>query len=118
MGIFTIKLKDQKHRKFFLQLLSQVEFLEIGEVEIEKVSQAAAEHDLFSSAGIWSDFNIDAKELRSTVWKKQAVFNPRKSLSPHHSFFWQSSLSSFLSCLSKSPFLLPQQNLRFLVKNS
>lgn len=70
MEIFTIKLKDQKYRKFFLQLLSQLEFLEIGEVGIEKGSRSAAEHDIFSSAGIWSDYNIDAKELRSTAWKK------------------------------------------------
>lgn len=70
MEIFTIKLKDQKYRKLFLQLLSQLEFLEIGEAGIEKVSQSSPGHDILSSAGIWSDYNIDAKELRSAAWGK------------------------------------------------
>ncbi len=86
METFTIKIKDQKYRKFFLQLLSQFEFLEIEYEQTEKTSDAHQEHDFFASAGIWSDYHIDAKELRSTAWKKQAVFNRYKILSLHHPF--------------------------------
>ena len=68
MEAFTIKLKDSRYRKFLVQLFSQLDFIE-WEAKTSDEQETVEDHDFFSSAGIWSDYDVDSAELRKRAWK-------------------------------------------------
>lgn len=60
-----INIKDNSKLSFLMQLIKQLDFVE---VEMVKKKQVSAKHDFFSSAGLWANRKIDAKELREQAW--------------------------------------------------
>ncbi|MEZ4777335.1 MAG: hypothetical protein R3D00_29430 [Bacteroidia bacterium] len=67
MKAFVIRLKDRKYRNFLTELLSRLDFIEWAtdsDASVEKT------HDLFASAGMWADYEINAQTLRKAAWKK------------------------------------------------
>lgn len=66
MERITLKIKDDSKLSFFLKLLQQFDF-----VEIEKTQKSSGRrHDLFASAGMWKNRNIDAGMLRKKAWER------------------------------------------------
>jgi len=67
MEKFVIELKDLSKRTFLLELLAQLDFIEFKIKEEE--SRSEAEYDFFQSAGLFSNRNIDANQLRKEAWR-------------------------------------------------
>ena len=67
MEQLILNIKDDSKISFLLQLIKQLDFVEIEKV---KKKRAASKYDFFSSAGLWSNRDIDAKELRKQAWKR------------------------------------------------
>ncbi len=68
MEKITLTVKDDSKLQFFLKLLKQFDF-----VEVEKSSKrrsAIRKHDLFASAGMWKNREINGAELREKAWKR------------------------------------------------
>ncbi|MCD4774249.1 MAG: hypothetical protein K8R41_12800 [Bacteroidales bacterium] len=65
MEQLILKIKDSSKLSFLMQLIKQLDFVEVEEVKKKKVS---ANYDFFSSAGLWKNREIDAKELRKQAW--------------------------------------------------
>lgn len=65
MEQLILKIKDSSKLSFLMQLIKQLDF-----VEVEKVKKklSSADYDIFSSAGLWANREIDAKELRKQAW--------------------------------------------------
>ncbi|MEZ4825945.1 MAG: hypothetical protein R3C61_06580 [Bacteroidia bacterium] len=69
MEAFVIRLKDRKYRNFLTELLSRLDFIEWAPATDSDASVEKT-HDLFASAGMWADYEIDAQTLRKAAWKK------------------------------------------------
>ena len=67
MEQLILNIKDSNKMPFLMQLLKQLDFVEVEEVKKKK---ASAEYDFFSSAGLWADREINAKELRKQAWER------------------------------------------------
>jgi len=65
MQKIVLTIKDQSKLHFFLELLKQFDF-----IEIQQQKRTSKDHDLFASAGLWKDRNIDSQELRAKAWKR------------------------------------------------
>ena len=68
MEKITLTIKDDNKLKFFLELLKQFDFIEIQKSSSKR--KKATKHDLFASAGIWKDRNINAQEIREKAWQR------------------------------------------------
>jgi hypothetical protein len=68
MKELTIKIKDESRLKFLLELLSQLDFIEF-ETSFFKKKKKDAPHNFFQSAGLFTDREIDAKNLRKQAWR-------------------------------------------------
>jgi len=68
MKKITLTIKDNSKLHFFLELLKQFDFVEITKNSTK--SKKAAKYDLFASAGMWKNRNIDSQELRAKAWQR------------------------------------------------
>jgi hypothetical protein len=66
MKKIILTIKDDTKTDFLIRLLEEFDFIEIKQSG-KKVDEA---YDFFSSAGMWKDREIDAKELRKQAWKR------------------------------------------------
>jgi hypothetical protein len=66
MENITLTIKDRKKKKFFLQLINQLDFIEIN----KKKSSTSEKYDFFQSAGMLKTRNISAAKLREDAWKR------------------------------------------------
>ena len=70
MEQFIIELKDLSKRSFLLELLNQFDFIELKTgKEAEAELKQGDEYDLFESAGLFADREIDANQLRKEAWR-------------------------------------------------
>ena len=70
MERYIIELKDLSKRTFFLELLSQLDFIDFKireEEEEEPVTEK--DYDFFQSAGLFVNREIDANQLRKEAWR-------------------------------------------------
>ena len=70
MERYIIELKDLSKRTFFLELLSQLDFIDFKireEEEVEPVTEK--DYDFFQSAGLFANREIDANQLRKEAWR-------------------------------------------------
>ena len=51
-----------------MELIKKLDFVEVERVKKKKNS---SKYDLFSSAGLWADREVDAKELRNLAWNRK-----------------------------------------------
>jgi len=66
MKKITLTIKDDKKINFLLELLKQFDF-----IEIQNSGQKLNDnYDLFASAGLWKDRNINAEQLRNQAWQR------------------------------------------------
>ena len=72
MEKFIIELKDISKRSFLLELLTQLDFIEL-KTEKQKGDRVVQEeaYDLFQSAGLFTNREIDANQLRKDAWRVQ-----------------------------------------------
>lgn len=68
MEQFIIELKDLSKRSFLLELLTQFDFIELKTGKEAELKQGD-EYDLFESAGLFADREIDANQLRKEAWR-------------------------------------------------
>ncbi len=68
MEQLILNIKDRSKLSFLLQLFKQLDFVEVAKVSKKK---AADKYDFFSSAGLWANREIVAKELREQAWNRQ-----------------------------------------------
>ena len=70
MEKFIIELKDHSKRKFLLELLAQLDFIEWRvRTEEEREMEEDKDYDFFQSAGLFADRNIDVDQLRKQAWR-------------------------------------------------
>jgi len=69
MKSIILDIKDNSKFQSFIQFIQQLDFVEIREPAKKKSENK--KYDFFSSAGLWEDKNINAKELRAKAWKRQ-----------------------------------------------
>ncbi len=69
MEQLILNIKDSSKLSFLIQLIKQFDFVEVEEKVKKKT--AAAQYDFFSSAGLWANRDINAKELRKQAWSRQ-----------------------------------------------
>jgi len=67
MEQLILNIKDSSKLSFLMQLINQLDFVEVEQVKKKKVS---AKYDFFSSAGLWANREINAKELRKQAWDR------------------------------------------------
>lgn len=65
----TFTIKDGRKLRFLMELLKQFDFVEI-EKSSSKSKISDKKHDLFASAGMWKNREINSEELRKRAWKK------------------------------------------------
>ncbi len=70
MEKITLTIKDNSKLHFLLELLKQFDFVEIQKSSSKRKISTTSKYDLFASAGMWKDRNIDARELRKKAWGK------------------------------------------------
>lgn len=68
MEQLILNIKDSSKLSFLMQLIKQLDFVEVERVKKKKTS---SKYDLFSSAGLWADRDVDAKELRIQAWNRK-----------------------------------------------
>jgi len=68
MEQIILNIKDSSKLSFLLQLIKQLDFVEVEEVKRKKI---VAQYDFFSSAGLWANRELNAKELRKQAWGLQ-----------------------------------------------
>jgi hypothetical protein len=72
MEQFVIELKDLSKRTFLLELLAQFDFIELKTgKEAKSELKKDDEYDLFESAGLFANREIDANQLRKEAWRVQ-----------------------------------------------
>lgn len=67
MEQIVLNIKDSSKLAFLMQLIRQLDFVE---VETFKKKKTVAKYDFFSSAGLWANREINAKELRKQAWDR------------------------------------------------
>lgn len=70
MRKITLTIKDDKKTDFLMQLLKEFDFIEIR----EGGQNSDERYDLFSSAGMWKDREIDANKLRTQLWNRRYYY--------------------------------------------
>jgi len=68
MEQLILNIKDSSKLSFLMQLIKQLDFVEVERIKKKKTS---SKYDFFSSAGLWADRDIDAKELRIQAWNRK-----------------------------------------------
>ena len=68
MEQLIINIKDSSKLSFFMQLIKQLDFVEVEKAEKKK---SADKYDFFSSAGLWANREVNAKEIRKQAWDRQ-----------------------------------------------
>ena len=68
MEQLILNIKDSSKLSFFIQLIKQLDFVEVEKVKKKKT---VAKYDFFSSAGLWANREINAKELRKQAWDRR-----------------------------------------------
>ena len=69
MEKIILTIKDGRKLRFLMELLKQFDFVEI-EKSSSKSRISDKKHDLFASAGMWKNREINSEELRKRAWKK------------------------------------------------
>ena len=69
METIVLNIKDHEKYVSFLQFIEQLDFIEIE--KSAKIKNGSEKHDLFASAGMWKNKNIDGKELRARAWNRE-----------------------------------------------
>ncbi|UXP33668.1 hypothetical protein N6H18_06840 [Reichenbachiella agarivorans] len=69
MEKLTLIVKDESKLMLLVNFLKELDFVDVERVK--KKAEKRATHDIFSSAGMWSGRDIDAKELREKAWKRR-----------------------------------------------
>lgn len=69
MEKIILTIKDGRKLRFLMELLKQFDFVEI-EKSSSKSKISDKKHDLFTSAGMWKNREINSEELRKRAWKK------------------------------------------------
>lgn len=65
--LITIKFRDHSKRRFFFELMEQLDFLDF---KVEKKATVEEEnYDFFQSAGLFEHRAIDANQLRKEAWR-------------------------------------------------
>ena len=67
MEQIILNIKDSSKLSFLMQLFKQLDFVEVVKV---KRNKADAKYDFFSSAGLWAEREVNAKELRKQAWNR------------------------------------------------
>ena len=68
MEQLILNINDSSKLSFLMQLIKQLDFVEI---EMVKKKSATTNYDFFSSAGLWANRNVNAKELRKQAWDRK-----------------------------------------------
>ncbi|MEA3446036.1 MAG: hypothetical protein U9R19_15050 [Bacteroidota bacterium] len=68
MNQLTLNIKDSSKLSILYELLNKLDFIEIE--NSTKILKKADDHDIFNSAGLWADREINAKKLRDEAWKR------------------------------------------------
>jgi hypothetical protein len=68
MEHIILKIKDSSKLSFLMQLIKQLDFVEVESVKKKKNT---SKYNFFSSAGLWADREVDAKDLRKQAWNRQ-----------------------------------------------
>lgn len=68
METIVLNIKDQDKYLSFLQFVRHLDFVEIEKPEKRRI--LSEKYNFFSSAGLWENRNIDAKELRNKAWSR------------------------------------------------
>lgn len=68
MEQLILNIKDSSKLSFLIQLIKQLDFVEVEKVKKKKID---TKNDFFSSAGLWANRNVNAKELRKQAWNRQ-----------------------------------------------
>lgn len=69
MKKIVLIIKDNRKLHFLLELLDQFDFIEIEKSFSEKETKNK-NYDLFASAGIWENREIEASGLRKKAWAR------------------------------------------------
>lgn len=67
MKQIIINIKDQSKFAFLMQLISQLDFVEVETIKKKKSNK---EYNFFDSAGMWTNKQVNAKELRKQAWNR------------------------------------------------
>jgi hypothetical protein len=68
MEQLILTIKDSSKLSFLMQLIKQLDFVEVEKIKKKK---SASKYDFFSSAGLWANRDVNAKELRKQAWSRQ-----------------------------------------------
>ena len=66
MKKITLTIKDETKTGFLMKLLEEFDFIELQQSD----KQVDESYDFFSSAGMWKDRDIEARDLRKQAWKR------------------------------------------------
>lgn len=69
MEKIVLNIKDSRRLHFLLELLNQFDFVEVEKSTSEKEVKSKT-YDLFASAGIWENRDIESKNLREKAWNR------------------------------------------------
>lgn len=69
MEKIVLRVKDQSKLGFLLELIKQFDFVEIQKGVKKKAKDG---YNLFDSAGLWKNRDIDAQELRKEAWTRKS----------------------------------------------
>lgn len=69
MEKLTLTIKDDSKLIHVLNFLRQLDFVEV-ERAVPKPKKQAKKHDIFASAGMWKNREIDANQLREEAWNR------------------------------------------------
>jgi len=67
MEKIILNIKDSSKLSLLLKLIKQLDFVEVEKIKNDK---PVKDHDFFSSAGLWSGRDINAKKLREQAWNR------------------------------------------------
>lgn len=63
-----LNVKDKSQLQKLLDAIKKFEFVEV--LSVPKITSVSKDHDIFESAGMWKDREINAQELRKEAWKR------------------------------------------------
>ena len=63
-----LNVKDKSQLQKLLDAIKKFEFVEV--LSVPKTTSVSKDHDIFESAGMWKDREINAQELRKEAWKR------------------------------------------------
>ncbi len=67
MEQIIINIKDSSKLPYIMEILNLFKFVEVEQRTI--VNKKEDKYNLFESAGIWKDRDINANQLRNQAWK-------------------------------------------------